>query len=103
MHVFGTGGRLEIEIPFNAPNDRPCRLWFDPAGALTGEGIEERTFPIVDQYRIQGDTFSRAVLDDTDVVYPLEMSLANMRLIDAAFRSAASGRWESPGVAPLEM
>ena len=25
MHVMGTTGRIEIEIPFNAPNDSPCR------------------------------------------------------------------------------
>jgi predicted dehydrogenase len=96
VQVFGTAGRLEIEIPFNAPNDRPCRLWFDPAGDLTGAGVEAITCPAIDQYRIQGDTFAQAVLDGTDVVYPLEMSLANMQLIDAAFRSADTGRWAEP-------
>ncbi|HUF47278.1 MAG TPA: Gfo/Idh/MocA family oxidoreductase [Vicinamibacterales bacterium] len=96
VQVFGTSGRLEIEIPFNAPRDRPCRLWFDPAGDLTGAGIEALVCPATNQYRVQGDTFARAVLDDTAVVYPLEMSLANMRLMDAAFRSAETGRWEQP-------
>jgi predicted dehydrogenase len=95
VHVFGPGGRLEIEIPFNAPNDRPCRLRLDPAGDLTGAGIETIEFPACDQYRIQGDAFARAVLDGTDVVYPLERSFQNMRLIDAVFRSAETGRWES--------
>jgi len=94
VHVFGPAGRLEIEIPFNAPNDRPSRIWLDPAGELTGAGIETIEFPVCDQYRIQGDTFARAVLDGTDVVYPLELSLQNMRLIEAAFRSAETGRWE---------
>jgi predicted dehydrogenase len=46
VHVFGGGGRIELEIPFNAPNDRPCRLWFDPAGSLSGAGIESVEFPI---------------------------------------------------------
>jgi predicted dehydrogenase len=95
VHVFGPGGRLEIEIPFNAPDDRPCRLRLDPAGDLTGAGIETIEFPACDQYRIQGDAFARAVLDGTDVVYPLERSFQNMRLIDAVFRSAETGRWES--------
>ena len=94
VQVFGTRGRVEIEIPFNAPNDRPCRLWFDPAGSLDGAGIETVEFPICDQYAIQGDAFSAAVLDGTDVPYPLEMSVQNMRLIEALFRSAASGQWE---------
>jgi predicted dehydrogenase len=94
VQVFGPRGRIEVEIPFNAPNDRPCRLWFDPAGNLSGTGIETHQFPACDQYTIQGDLFSAAVLDGTDVVYPLEMSVQNMRLIEALFRSAETGRWE---------
>lgn len=95
VQVFGTEGRLEIEIPFNAPNDRPCRLWVDDDGDLLGGGIETIEIDTCNQYRIQGDEFSRAVLDDTDVPYPLEMSLQNMRLIEAVFRSAETGRWET--------
>jgi predicted dehydrogenase len=94
VHVFGPAGRLEVEIPFNAPNDRPCRMRLDPKGDLTGAGIETMEFPVCDQYRIQGDAFARAVLDGTDVVYPLERSFENMRLIEAVFRSAETGRWE---------
>jgi len=97
VQVFGTEGRLEIEIPFNAPNDRPCRLWVDNDGDLLGGGIETIEIDTCNQYRIQGDEFSRAVLDDTDVPYPLEMSLQNMRLIEAVFRSAETGRWETAG------
>ena len=94
VQVFGARGRLEIEIPFNAPNDRPCRLRVDPHGHLSNEGIETIEIPVCDQYRIQGDRFSAAVLGEADVVYPLEQSLENMRLIEAVFRSASSGRWE---------
>lgn len=95
VQIFGTEGRLEIEIPFNAPNDRPCRLWLDNDGDLRGGGIETIEIDTCDQYRIQGDEFSRAVLDDTNVPYPLEMSLQNMRLIEAVFRSTETGRWET--------
>ncbi|MGD8329287.1 MAG: Gfo/Idh/MocA family oxidoreductase [Acidobacteriota bacterium] len=94
VQVYGTEGRLEIEIPFNAPRDRPCRLWVDNEGDLTGATVETIEVDTCDQFRIQGDEFSRAVIDDTEVPYPLEMSLANMKLIDALFRSARSGRWE---------
>ena len=95
VQVCGTEGRLEIEIPFNAPNDRPCRLWVDYEGDLSGRGIETIEIDTCDQYRIQGDAFSRAVLEDTDVPYPLELSLHNMRLIEAVFRSAETGGWET--------
>jgi predicted dehydrogenase len=95
VQIFGTAGKLEIEIPFNAPPDRPCRMSLDIDGDLFGRGAEAIEIPTCDQYRIQGDLFSRAILDDTPVPYPLEMSVSNMTIIDAAFRSATTGRWET--------
>jgi predicted dehydrogenase len=96
VQFFGTKGRLEIEIPFNAPKDRPTRLNIDIGGDLTGSGITTETFPTADQYTIQGDAFSRAILDNTEVPVPLEDAIANMRVIDAIFRSAQSTHWEKP-------
>lgn len=87
--IFGTQGLVEIEIPFNAPPDRPCRIW-----AQQGEGErEEIVLPTVDQYTLQGDAFSRAILDDTTVPTPITDAVANMRVIDAVFQSAKSGSW----------
>jgi predicted dehydrogenase len=95
--IAGTIGRIEIEIPFNAPPDRPCRIFVEdaPPGAVPDRLTIE--FETCDQYTIQGDLFSRAVLDRTSAPYPLEDSLANMRVIDALFRSGRSGGWEAPG------
>jgi predicted dehydrogenase len=95
VHVFGTRGRLEIEIPFNAPPDRPCRIMVDDGRDTIGSGIETIAIDTCDQYTIQGDLFSRAVLDNTPVAYPLEMTLQNMRIIEAVFRSAETGQWVS--------
>lgn len=95
VQVFGTRGRLEVEIPFNAPPDRPCRLFLDTRGDIFGHGVETLEIPTCDQYTIQGDLFSRAILEKTDTPYPLEMSVKNMALIEAVFRSAHSGRWET--------
>lgn len=96
VQVFGTGGKLEVEIPFNAPPDRPCRLFVDTKGDLFGQTIETLEIPTCDQYRIQGDLFSRAILEKRPAPYPLEMSVKNMAVIEAAFRSASSGGWEVP-------
>jgi predicted dehydrogenase len=96
VQVFGTKGKLEVEIPFNAPPDRPCRLFVDDRGDLFGRGEETIELPVCDQYTVQGDLFSRAILERSEVPYPLELSLKNMAVIDAVFRSAESGRWESP-------
>lgn len=94
MQIFGTRGRIEIEIPFNAPPDRPCRVFLDDGRDVFGSGMETHEIPICDQYTIQGDLFSRAIRDGGEVPVPLESSIANMAVIDAIFRSAESGKWE---------
>ena len=96
VHVVGTTGRIEIEIPFNAPPDRPCRIFVDDGRTLSGEGRETIEIPTVDQYTVQGDLFSRAILDNGPVAYPLEDTVANMKVIEAAFRSEVTGAWEKP-------
>ncbi|HLN04055.1 MAG TPA: Gfo/Idh/MocA family oxidoreductase [Bryobacteraceae bacterium] len=96
MQIFGTKGRIEIEIPFNAPPDYPCRILLDASGDLFGRGIETYEAPICDHYTIQGDQFSRAAQGVGDVPVPLESAIANMAVIDAVFRSAESGKWEEP-------
>jgi predicted dehydrogenase len=92
----GTKGRLAVEIPFNAPNDRPLRLLLDDGRDLFGTGATVETIPTCDQYTVQGDAFSRAIREGGDVPVPLEDALRNMAVIDAIFRSAESGRWEKP-------
>lgn len=94
MHFLGTRGRIEIEIPFNAPNDRPCRIFIDDGGELFGGGISTESFPTCDQYTIQGDVFSKAIRQDGEVPVPLGDAVKNMAVIEAIFRSAESGRWE---------
>lgn len=85
MIFTGTEGRIEVLIPFNAPNDRPTRLLLDD------ETIE---FPICDQYEIQGTLFSRAIRENSEQPIPLEDAINNMTVIDAVFRSATTSQWE---------
>ena len=96
MQFLGTKGRIEIEIPFNAPKDRPCRIFIDDGGDIFGQDISAESFPTCDQYTIQGDIFSRAIRENHEVPVPLEDAIKNMAVIGAAFRSAESGTWESP-------
>ncbi len=93
MHFLGTAGRVEIEIPWNAPNDRPCRIFI---GEVMSGAPREEQFPICDQYTIQGDEFSRAIRGEREVPVPLEDAIKNMAVIEAVFRAAESGRWEKP-------
>jgi predicted dehydrogenase len=96
IHFLGAKGRIEIEIPFNAPKDRPTRIFIDDGGELFGSGITTESFPVLDQYTLQGDAFSKAVLEGGEVPVPVEDAIKNMAVIDAIFGSAASGEWESP-------
>jgi predicted dehydrogenase len=93
---FGTRGRIEFEIPFNAPNDRPCRIFVDDGHHAFGTLIDPQVFPICDQYTIQGDVFSRAIRGDGEVPVSLEDAIKNMAVIEAIFRSGESGKWETP-------
>ena len=94
--IVGDKGRIEVEIPFNAPPDRPTKITIDTGADLFGGGARIEAFPVCDQYTLQGDAFSRAVLDQTPLEYPLEDAVLNMRVIDALFRSAERGSWETP-------
>jgi len=96
MHFLGTRGRIELEIPVNAPNDRPTCIFIDSTGDLTGSGITTETFPVGDQYTMQGDAFAKAVREDAEVPVSLEDSIGNMAVIEAIFNSAKSGQWEIP-------
>jgi predicted dehydrogenase len=96
MQFLGTKGRIEMEIPFNAPPDRETRIFIDDGEDLFGGGVVTEKFPICNQYTIQGDAFSRAVREGGEVPVPLEDAIKNMAVIEAVFRSAESGKWEQP-------
>ena len=96
MQVFGTRGRIEIEIPFNAPPDRPCRVFLDDGSRLGNAGIEIVEVPVTDQYTAQGEVFSNAIRTGEALEFPLENAVEGMRIVDAVFRSAVSGEWETP-------
>jgi len=81
-------------VPFNAPVDRACRIFINEESSVGDEGVEVIEVADSNQYTIQGDLFSRAIREDTEVPVPLEDAIKNMRVIEAIFRAAGSGRWE---------
>jgi len=87
MIFLGAKGRIEVLIPFNAPNDRPTQILLDD------EVIE---FPVCDQFEIQASLFSQALRENREQPIPLEDAINNMAVIDAVFRSATTGQWEEP-------
>ncbi len=90
VNILGTDGRIEIEIPFNAPPDQICRMWYQ-----SGNQIEEIQLAACDQYTLQGDLMAKAILDDAPVPTPLSDAVANMQVIDALQLAARSHTWVS--------
>lgn len=96
MQLFGTRGRIEVPVPFNPPATVASRLHVDDGRDVAGSGVETIHFPIVDQFTRQAERFVDAVRGDRPVPVPLEDAIGNMAVLDALFRSAESGRWETP-------
>jgi predicted dehydrogenase len=103
VHIFGTKGHLEVEIPFNAPHDRPCRLLVDEGAATTPDFTIKQTatqcaevlaIPPANHYALQWQAFSAAIRGGPPVRNDMQGAVANMRVIDAVFRAAESQRWE---------
>jgi predicted dehydrogenase len=89
VNIFGTEGRIEIEIPFNAPPDKETKIWLH-----TKTGTEEMIFDAVDQYTLEADAFAKAILEKTAVPTPLEDAINNMKAIEAIFESSKEGIWK---------
>ena len=90
VQVLGTEGRLEIEIPVNAPNNEETKIFYS-----TDRGTEIITIDPCHQYELEGDLFSKAILEGGPVPTPPADALGNMKVLDAIFRSEKSGKWEA--------
>lgn len=96
LTVHGSKGRVEIAIPFNAPPDTETLIHRDDGRDLTGGGASTEVIPACDQYRLQGEAFGRAIRGLEPLAYGVEDAIASMAVIDALFRSAKTGQWETP-------
>lgn len=88
VNIVGEKGRIEVEIPVNAPTDKLTHVWI-----YTKESTEEVTYHPENQYTLQADYLSRAIMEDRSIEFALNDSLQNMRVIDAIVKSNKEGRW----------
>jgi predicted dehydrogenase len=93
MHIFGTKGHLEVEIPFNAPPDKACRV-FKSQGELYAKDYTSMDFPVCDQYTLQAESFVRTIRGEQENHVPLEDALKNLKVLEAIFKAGKSGMWE---------
>ena len=93
VNIMGTKGRIEIEIPFNAPPDKPNRYFLQGMEMNVGEWTE---LPVSDQYQLQAEAFGRVIAKKQKPFWGVEDAIQNMKILDAFFRSEKSGKWEKP-------
>jgi predicted dehydrogenase len=92
VHVYGTDGRISVEIPFNIPPDRPTRIFVTAGGdPPVAPATETITFEAADPYTVQAERFAAAILDGLPSPTPPEDALANMRVIDRVFTAGIGG------------
>jgi predicted dehydrogenase len=96
VNIFGTKARLEVEIPFNAPQGGAMRLWLDDGKKLGDASAKAIKIEKADQYQLEGEFFSRVVRGKEKNHYGVEDAIQQARILDAVFRSAKSGKWEKP-------
>jgi predicted dehydrogenase len=94
LHVYGSAGRITVEIPYNPPADAPSRVEIDDGRDLVGGGRTTVEVPAANQFALQADRFAEAIRGEGEVPVSLEDAAANLAVIDALFRSAESKRAE---------
>ncbi|ALA19164.1 MULTISPECIES: Gfo/Idh/MocA family protein [unclassified Chelatococcus] len=94
VEVLGTKGRIEIRIPFNAPQGEGTRILVDSGAAHDDAAARFVAIAPSDQYTLQGEAFSRAVRGVAPFAAGIEDAVTNMRILDALYRSAKSEAWE---------
>ena len=88
VHIYGTEGRISLEIPFNIPPDRPTRVSLTAGGdPPVRPDTEVLTFEPANEYTIQAERFAAAVLDGGQVPIPPSDAVGNLRVIEELFRS----------------
>jgi predicted dehydrogenase len=93
VQAFGTKGRVEIVIPFNAPQGEATTILVDTGKALDRSSARRETIAPSDQYAEQAEAFALAVLEGKTLPYGIEDAIQNMRILDALFRSDVEGGW----------
>lgn len=91
VQIMGTKGRIEVEIPFNAPPDKPNRIFVQGMDMNVGEWV---SYPVSDQYMLQAEAFGRAIRKKEKLVWGVEDAIQNMKIIDAFFKAGRTGKWE---------
>jgi predicted dehydrogenase len=93
VEILGTKGRVEVLIPFNAPAGERTAILVDSGAPFDGSLARREILPAVDQYAEQAEAFALAVLGEKPLEWGVADSIAQMKVLDAIFRSERRGGW----------
>jgi predicted dehydrogenase len=96
--LAGTKGRIEILIPFNAPQAETTTILIDNGSKLGGASTKAMKLRVSDQYAEEADAFAMAVLGETELLYGPEDGVKMMKILDAMFKSDKTGKWVATGL-----
>ncbi len=88
IRVFGSSGKLSVEVPFNMYSDIPGQLT-----VATSIGAREVYTETADQYLLQFDAFANAIVSGSESPISPEDSVLNMKVVDTLFESAEQNKW----------
>jgi predicted dehydrogenase len=91
VHVYGTEGRISIDIPFNIPPDQPTRIRLSHGGdPPVAPDTEVMTFETMDPYSVEATAMAEAVLDGAPLPVDPADAVANLRVIERIIEVARS-------------
>ena len=87
VKLLGTEGSIDFDIPFNPEHDKPAKIWL-----IKENSRKEISMEVCNQYSLQVDLFSKAILTNSTVPVSLSDAVQNMVVIDAIKESSRLGK-----------
>lgn len=89
--VYGSEGRIVVDIPFNIPPDRPTRISRIAGGSPpVAPNVEVHELPPANPYTVQADLFSRAIRTGSGSPIDPADAVATLEVIERIFAEADS-------------
>jgi predicted dehydrogenase len=95
LGLIAEKGWVRMDFPFAHSVPSPCNLFIGADGSIGSSPKRTIAFEPVNQYALQAERFSRLVRGESAASFPIELAVANMRVLDALRRSGESRGWEN--------
>jgi predicted dehydrogenase len=94
LGLIADRGWVRMDFPFAHSTPTACHLFIGGKGSIGSKPAREIAFAPVNQYSLQAERFSALVRGAKAPAFPIELAIANMRVLDALRRSGESRTWE---------